>query len=431
MVVLLAVGVSTFLLGLLLMAFGGDLFGRTSAGHDTHSRSLVGHRALKELLDEVGLPVVTVRRAGRWRAKPDAPLLLIEPYAVDGSGAGESPLLPPRDDVERPRDDQLRDAMWALEPEATLIVVLPKWKVAAATTHRAWISSKNLRARSEVEALLARLAADPGAEAGESAVVRPDTTTAWKAPGLGIDEPVLDLGAHPQLLAPDAGFQPLVACAEGVLVGERGVPGTEGCLVVVADPDLLANQGIAHGDHAALVLALLRDWARAERVLVDESTHGFTAHRSVLKLAFTYPRVVLVVHGVLALLLVVWMVAPRFGRALVPPPALPPGKRLLIDNSAALLEAAGDPGEGLRGYLRGAMRSAARDLAVTPGGREDDLPAQLERLGRTRGVAIDLVAIWSAAQQEQIKPAEALRLAAQMHAWRERLRAGPAGTARS
>ena len=52
-------GVASFVLALILTAFGEDLFGKPTPHANSYSRSALGHRGLVELLQSLGVPAGT------------------------------------------------------------------------------------------------------------------------------------------------------------------------------------------------------------------------------------------------------------------------------------------------------------------------------------------------------------------------------------
>lgn len=138
------------------------------------------------------------------------------------------------------------------------------------------------------------------------------------------------------------GLVPLVEAPEGMLVGEirRG----ERRIVVVSDPDVLENHGLARGDDAVLATALIASLrgGGSGRVLFDEVPHGYVSRAlGIARLLFTFPFVLVTAQIALAAGLLAWSGASRFGAPRAREPALALGKRSLIDGGARLLAFAG------------------------------------------------------------------------------------------
>lgn len=437
LVAILAVGLSTFALGLVLAAFSPDVFGQSSPGNDSYSRSLIGHRALTEFLKRSGLAVVISRNADWHRANRAFPLLLLEPEGsietsledlLEGGGNNAPHGLD--------RYTRLSELIaGARSSNATVIVALPKWTARPSRMKPGWISHQNLIPPKTVERLLGEViqAADRPREdvelQGEQAtselkVVRASSPEHPRAEELGLPAPAIDLGDQVQLIGHHPDIEPLVDTAEGVLIGR--LPNG---LIAISDPDLFNNRGLGRADHAALVHGLLADVLGAEGVVVDETLHGFTSGESLLGRALSFPLVVVSVHALLAMFLTAWAVSGRFGKALSPPPALPPGKQLLMDNTSRLLLAGGEHADALHRYLRVTLSRLARRFAVsgaTDVGKkgfviERDLVPQLQALSDARGVSIDLAGLVRASHNSALRPAESIRLAQRIYAWRAAL----------
>ena len=150
LIALFSIGVVTFLLGLLLSAYGGDLFGERSAGHDSYSRSLVGHHALIEFLHELGLPVVVSRRTGGLDLSEEFPLLLLEPVSSRASSVLEK---------EKSEDlagrDLLREILeQAVQANVPVVLSLPKRRYWIKERSSGWIAGEEQLPIEDVEELL-------------------------------------------------------------------------------------------------------------------------------------------------------------------------------------------------------------------------------------------------------------------------------------
>jgi hypothetical protein len=444
LVALLAIGLLTFGLGLLLAAFGPDVFEQRSAGNDSYSRSLVGHRALTELLRRAGLVVVIGRQADQHRANASFPLLLLEPEPARAPSLEELVFdhqTGPMSDLDR--EQRLRGLIQTAQSQgAEVLVALPKWKVVDSLRTPGWIESQRLIPISQVETLLADLIRAEqrrdeeveyqGSDQPSAVAVKLTRTPVMRhlrAPELGLDAPRVDLGENAQLLSATEGLTPLVECEQGVLVGE--LPGG---VTLISDPDLLNNRGLGQGEHADLLLALLRDRFAAQGVVIDETEHGFVTGETLLARAMRFPLVVIVIHALIAMALAAWSLGLGFGRPRTPPPQLPPGKQLLIDNTARLLLAGGDHSEALRRYLRVSLSRVARRFSLgtapSPGRRglepEQALLPQLQAIGDARGQRVDLAGLMAASRDPSLRPNEALRLARRIHVWRMALQGAAA-----
>ncbi|MBL7325242.1 hypothetical protein INQ16_26855, partial [Escherichia coli] len=112
--------------------------------------------------------------------------------------------------------------------------------------------------------------------------------------------------------------------------------------LIVADPDLLDNQGLKTLAGAERAMQLL-DWGDDGQrgIAVDLTLHGFGSNPNLLKLAFEPPFLPLTLCLLVAALLAGWHALLRFGPALPEARGVAFGKRAIAENGAALLRLAG------------------------------------------------------------------------------------------
>jgi len=202
----------------------------------------------------------------------------------------------------------------------------------------------------------------------------------------------------------DAGFYPGLAAAAGAAPNDEDDEATDSDLwpvVVVAEPDLMNNYGLADRERArlahAIVDAALEDYDMP--VVFDLTVAGLRRSENLLTLAFTPPFLAATLCLLLAALVIAWRAFRRFGAAVAEAPALAKGKRQLARNGAALVERA------RRLHLLGPPYAAlvtariAEALAI----RESDPRAREAAIARVlaaRGIAEDF-----AAQAETLRQA--------------------------
>src|SRR5207245_1471038 len=121
-------------------------------------------------------------------------------------------------------------------------------------------------------------------------------------------------------------------CDEGLLVAL-----TPSGVLVVADPDLVNTAGLGRGSNAAIARHLFVDVLGAKGLVVDETLHGFSHAPSIWGELFDFPLALVTLHLAAVAALAVWAALGRFGKAQKVPPRVAPGKRALIENTAALL----------------------------------------------------------------------------------------------
>jgi hypothetical protein len=242
---------------------------------------------------------------------------------------------------------------------------------------------------------------------------------------LALDEPsVLPLvtDEHGDVLAGylgDRGTYPVLAEAAGMPDRDSEDPETDDGLwpvVIVAEPDLMNNYGMADRDRAQLAQAIIR--AALEDydmpVVFDLTLAGLGRGENLLTLAFAPPFLAATLALLLAALVVAWRAFRRFGPPVAEAPALAMGKRQLARNGAALVERA------RRLHLLGPPYAAlvTARVAEALGIREADPQAREAAIARVlaaRGIADDY-AVRSEAVRGARHSAELLRAAGALRA---------------
>jgi hypothetical protein len=227
--------------------------------------------------------------------------------------------------------------------------------------------------------------------------------------------------AEPQLVRGDA-LASRISGPDGVLAGV--VDDGERRWLVVADPDLVANHGLAGGENAALALALIEEFRAGGRLIVDETVHGHTLEPSVWNELGRFPLSLVTLSAALVLGALIWSASRRFGPPLAAPPALAPGKQFLVDNTAALLAHGGHSAETLARYHQACLADVAKALHARP----EDVPA----LARARELPAELDPEQLAREVASApKPARALAIAVRLHRFRQEMIHGSASHRRA
>jgi hypothetical protein len=179
-------------------------------------------------------------------------------------------------------------------------------------------------------------------------------------------------------------LRPLLASPDGILIGERRT--RTGRIVVLSDPDLIANFNLIRGDNAVLAVNLveyLRTGHPDGDVIFDEFTHGFSERPfHLLGILFQFPFVLVTIQMGFATGLLVWAATARFGTPTPPSSPLEAGKRSLIDNATRLLAQSGRSPELSERYFEEMVRDTGRRLRAPSG---LDLTALLAWLARAPG----------------------------------------------
>jgi len=405
---LIAVAAVSFLGALLLSVFGPDMQPVRSTGTSSYSASAIGHRALVDLLDRLGIPVLSSRYGSAKRASRQGVLVLAEPHdCAPGS----------------PRAEALH-AMFG--SARNVLLVLPKWRATRTDPASGSVEGLGLRETEDAAAPLLALL-------GHAQVVRVPVT-----PGSSM-EPTEDFaGAAPTFSLPvaqlvtDADIEPLVADERGILLGEVRRRGAR--VLVLADPDVLSNAGLHVGDNASLVVAAIEALRPpGGGVVVDETIHGHEQEPSIWRELFSFPLVLLLLHGAFTLALLLWAGVGRFGSAQREAAARPPGRQSLVANTADLLRFRGHVGGALAKYLRGAVLDARRGLRAPKGLGDAELLRWLDRMGDHRGTTErigELHVLVTARDDTGSGAAHLLAIAGRIHRWRTEILHGPASRTR-
>lgn len=400
--------VFSFALALLLTAYADEIGTPSSPGTDTFSYSALGHRALVEFLESGGLPVTVQRDPSVALLGPTTPLVLVEPY--------------PRPDFDSELPNSIAHLIdLAIGHDAPFILVLTKRLGQPDARKPEWLRQVHLVNPSFIDSLIARLQVwngDPVRLLPRITTMSSRCNTAW---GESLE---VDL-ADAQLLDASDDLEPLVTCGEGILAARLTGDGAPLDLVLLADPDLLNNQGIGRADHALLVQRLFVDHFGSDSIVIDETVHGFVRSSGLLREMFRFPLAFAVIHGVLLIGLVLWAGLGRFGKPRSSGSALDSGRQVLIDNTAKLLNVAGHSHRSLQSYFRQTVTAVAAHYLVPSDLTGDRLLRRLDAIGRTRGVKLDLLRlksrIFDLERSRRTHGERLVRLARAVHRWREEM----------
>ena len=383
---------ASFVISLLLGVFGRDLDQRPTPGPNTFSYSALGHKGFADFLRSMGLGVVSRQSPAGGGLGPRHPLIVAEPGISGG--------------------DRLKDLRQeAANREAPLVLVLPKWRPGLPDRKKPeWLSRVEAWPPETVAGIARDFAGEDGKEGEEIALDR------FKG-GLSCGE--LRIEADPvQLLKADPRFEPVLACPGGMLIARlRG----RKPVYLIADPDLLNNQGLGRGDNAAAVYGFLASDLGATGVVFDETVHGFNRTPGLLAEVLRFPMVLGVVQSLVLLGMVLWAGMGRFGKPLPAAPGLAAGKEILIDNTAKLLAGGHHAGDSLLLYFRQTTRAVAAHYFLPPDLRDGERLAKLERLTQARGQRFDLAQLERGVHNLPLGrrgEEEAARLARRLYDWR-------------
>ncbi|NOT39041.1 MAG: hypothetical protein HOP13_00955, partial [Alphaproteobacteria bacterium] len=312
-IIMFVVGVFAFSAFLTLSTFAPDFLDGDDGKAHALSKSAIGYAGLVKLARAQGTSI-TVSRA--------------EPK---GSSA-DLVVLTPEDKIK------LEDIQRLAHSNA--LIVIPKWLPRPSLNRRGWVHESNTML--ETIDVVKDLA--PKAQLGVAAgTIEPtllfDPNAAPFSGVAGTFRPgkitLLRTIAAPNII-------PVVTTAAGKTVLGYLKNSEEPAIYILAEPDLLNNQGIADLKTARAGLAIL-DTLRypSAPIAFDVSLNGFERSRSLMRLALEPPLLAATLSFVIVAGMIAWRAATRSGPTARGKRAIALGKRTLADNSAALIRLAG------------------------------------------------------------------------------------------
>jgi hypothetical protein len=361
--------------------------GPESAGASTYSRSAIGHAGIFDVLQRLDIPVIKSLSNSMEKVGAGGVLVLAEPRASF-------------------RQD---DLISKLKAERVLLV-LPKWVGLPSDRHPGWVREVRARGTSDPSSVVDLVAS-------RMEVVREDGPVLWTTNELDLRPDVV----KPTQLMRGTGLRPVIAGDKGMLVGELVERNRR--VLVLSDPDVIANHGLARQGNAALAVALVKRLRGANGTVVfDETIHGYTAPaENPFALLFRFPFVIATVQGLIAVGLLLWATLGRFGAPQSAPPPLSAGRAGLLQNMAKLIEFTGHQQVMIRRYVEETLRHVARQLHAPRSLAGDALVAWLKRVGGARGVSVDCASLLQQARElgaaGRRDQASLVRLARETHRW--------------
>ncbi len=369
----IAAGLFAFAGFLLLTAYAPEFKMRGDGGTHAYSKSAVGYSGLYALerdLDEKNASLVRDRTD--WASDG----LLIVTLSPETDRDALKDLV-----AVRPERDE--DAM-------TTLFVLPKWAVIPLPNTGGWVMEGGTIPASALAPLVKEL----GAIALEEASTGPDRLTG--------EETGIDIAAPKQLRYLSGAIDPVLTDGKGhVVLGRIGAN-----RFILADPDLLSNQGLKTLDGAKAAIAMIDGLRPFEnrKVAFDLVLSGVGQSRNLLRLMFEPPFLAFTLALLVAAMLTGWHAFGRFGPALIEGRAIPFGKRALADNGAILINRAGREGSLGDRYVavvRDAVASALGAKALSGDAIEPwlaTLPGDFARLAAEARAARDAPSVLAAAR---------------------------------
>jgi hypothetical protein len=336
-----AIGFAAFVALLYGLGTGDQLAsGKNGQAHGA-SNSLVGYKALADILRKTGIEVQYSRTA----AGIDNPgLLILTPNAFADA-----------DDVAQVMQDRAY--------VGPTIIILPKWQVMAVPDPRlkkGWVRRFGTLGGDSGKSMLKEIVdveVDVAATEAEGDQEKPKTRFSVNS-GVGgtvkiPETPVAMTGDYIRTIVPnragdgalvayldDGGIYPqLDSLDESQITDEEEIDESYYPLVLVADADLMNNTGMADKQTARHALALIgaTGIAAGDIVTFDLTFNGLGSSENLLTLAFEPPFLSATICLIIAALAAAWMAFNRFGPPALDRRSIDFGKTALVNNSAGFI----------------------------------------------------------------------------------------------
>ncbi|MEH6758525.1 MAG: DUF4350 domain-containing protein [Parasphingorhabdus sp.] len=417
-IIMFAVGFAAFVA--LLYGLGvGDRFasGKNGQAHGA-SNSLVGYKALADLMRKTGIDVQYSRTAG---GIDNRGLLILTPG--------------PYADAE--------DVAQVMQDRAYVgptMIILPKWQVMDAADPRikkGWVQRLETLGGDSGQSMLkniadVEIAGDKTTQAQPKS--RPLTRSAVGGPVKIPESPVSITGDYIRTVVPnqkgdgalvayldDGGvYAQLDSLDESRITDEEDVDASRYPLVLVADADLMNNTGMADKQTAKHALALIAATGigAGEVVTFDLTFNGLGSSENLLTLAFQPPFLSATICLIIAAMAAAWMAFNRFGPPARERRSIDFGKTALVNNSAGFIHrmqrehlVAAPYGEMIRA-------EAIHAIGLSPGADRMTVNAKLDALGEVDGSRFSvLLANLNQAQNSR----ETAQYAAALYHWKKEI----------
>ncbi len=331
---LVGIGAALFVALLWMIGSGMDSGSTNDGGAHAGGKGLNGYAALADLLERRGHAVSRTRSEGRL----DDPGLLV--------------LTPPR----HADAGKLNEIVARRRREGPTLLVLPKWQARLvpagagdSAARKGWVAlgeaespqwAAGLTVTGSLDLRISSLQGESRRWSGlgrSGLLPAPQAAQSMAAPGLV----ALVRDGNGRMLAgylDDMGIYPELDEIADVTPGKADDTGLYP-LIVVAEPDLLNNYGLADRDRALLALALVDAAMERESLPVsfDLTLNGFARSANLLTLAFTPPFLAATICLLIAALAIAWRAFLRFGPPRRAGRAIAFGKAALIANAAGLI----------------------------------------------------------------------------------------------
>lgn len=160
--------------------------------------------------------------------------------------------------------------------------------------------------------------------------------------------------------------------------------------LVITDPDIIANHGIDEDANYDFIRILLENYFEEGHVIsIDETTHGYKQHPSLLRLLTTFPLSLFTIQLLLILILITWRGLISFGApsTIGSSPAF--GTKGLIDNTVNLFS----PNHSVflgKQYAIAAIQDVAESLNAPLQITQEELWKWLDTHAKTKGISFSV-----------------------------------------
>lgn len=362
-----------------LSAYAPDLRGGDARAHAL-SKSAIGYAGATIFMKAAGAPVMVSR------SRPSRPTDSVVILAPDAG-------LDPAELQKYPKG-------------ALTLIVLPKWAAAPDPVRQGFVRKVGAPESRDVTALL-------GSYAPKSQITYRKGAARQVLRGAGgpfSPQTVLWTGRIDRIGALSGqGWVPLIVDEQGGAVLARSAKSPS--IWVLAEPDLLNNQGLGDKDTARVALWILNG-ARGERpLLFDVTLNGFERGRGLGRLMLEPPWLAATLIAVAAGILMGLHALARFGLPRRRGRAIALGARALVDNSADLVRMARKEHE-----LAPAYAALTRAQVMRAAGAHVTEEGWLDELAHRRGAAA-LGALTAEAEKARNRD-DLLAVARKLHEWR-------------
>jgi hypothetical protein len=391
---LVIVGVVAFSALAVLAAYAPDL--RTgSPGEHALSKSAVGFAGAVVLERHLGRTVVT----SRAHEPVAGDLLVLTPTAWTDA-----------DDLARLAAPK-GAAGAAAKSRRRVLIVLPKWTYGPDPIRKGFVrKGSTLPPGAEFEKMFKPLGAKP-TTAQRKGVSRP---VLYGSADGALEGSVLPLGPIDRLQTLSApGWRPVLQDETGATVLARAPYPAQ--VWVLADPDLLNNQGLKSLDTARAGMAVLDAASVGGSMVFDVTLNGLEQGPSLGRLMLEPPWLSATLCGVAAALLMGLHALARFGQPRRSGRAIALGASALVDNSAGLVRMARKEHELAPAYAAQVQASLAKGAAA----HDEDW---LEELARRRG--LESPATLTAEAEGAKTRDDLLQVARKLYQWKSEMTRG-------